>query len=149
MAQKEVGIWVRVSGQASVDKENHIHHEMRAKNFIKARNWKVAKVYRLKAMTGESIMAYSETTQMLDDIKHKRISGIVFTKIARLARNTQELISIAKFFREHDADLISMDMSIDTSTPIGRHFFRSMSSIAEWELDTIRDRIQGSVQSRA
>lgn len=149
MEQKEVGIWVRVSSQMSVDKDNHVHHEMRAKSFIKARDWKVAKVYRLEAMSGKSIMGYPETKRMMDDIKNKRISGIVFTKIARLARNTAELIEIAKFFRENGADLISMDMSIDTSTPIGRHFFRSMSSMAEWELEMITERIQGSVQSRA
>lgn len=149
MAQKEVGIWVRVSTQMSVDKDNHIHHEMRAKSFIKARDWKVIKTYRLEAMSGKSIMGYAETKRMLDDIKNKRISGIVFTKIARLARNTSELIEIAKLFRENGADLISMDMSIDTSTPIGRHFFRSMSSMAEWELEMITERIQGSVLSRA
>ena len=149
MTQKKVGIWVRVSSQTSVDKDNHVHHEMRAKSFIKSRDWKVATTYRLEAMSGKSVMGYDETKRMMDDIKNKRIDGIVFTKIARLARNTSELIEIAKFFRDNGADLISMDMSIDTSTPIGRHFFRSMSSMAEWELEMITERIQGSVVSRA
>jgi site-specific DNA recombinase len=149
MGQKRIGIWVRVSSPTSVQKENHIHHEMRAKAFIKQRGWKVEKIYRLKGMTGKSIDGYDETQEMMDDIKNNRIDGLVFTKIARLARNTSELINIAKFFREHDADLISMDMSIDTSTPIGRHFFRTMSSMAEWELEMITERIQGSVLSRA
>lgn len=146
---KKVGIWVRVSSQMSVDKDNHIYHEARAREFIKFRGWEVTEVYRLEALSGSSIMDYSETKRMLKDIDSGRISGLVFNKIARLARNTKELIEIADIFSQKNADLISMDMSIDTSTPIGRHFYRTMSSMAEFELETIKDRIIGNVISRA
>jgi DNA invertase Pin-like site-specific DNA recombinase len=149
MGRKVIGIWVRVSSPMQVQKESHVHHEMRAKAFVKSRNWKIGKTYRLKAMSGMSIMDYPETKQMMHDIKTGVISGLVFTKIARLARNTGELIELSKLFREHNADLISMDMSIDTSTPIGRHFFRQMSSMAEWEREMIADRIAGSIAVRA
>lgn len=149
MSNKVIGIWIRVSSTMQVEKEGHVHHEMRAKAFVKSRDWKIGKTYRLEAMSGKSIMGYSETQRMLADIKSGAISGIVFTKIARLARNTRELIEISEIFRDYNADLISMDMSIDTSTPIGRHFFRSMSSMAEWEREMISDRIAGSVLTRA
>lgn len=132
-----------------VEKESHVLHEVRASAFAESRNWTIAKVYRLEGMSGKSIMEYDETKQMLHDIKTGVISGIIFSKIARLARNTRELIEIAELFQEYDADLISMDMSIDTSTPMGRHFFRMMSSMAEWEREVITDRIKASVKTRA
>lgn len=149
MKTKEVGIWVRVSDIKQVETESHIHHEIRAKSFVQSRDWKVKKIYRLEAMSGKSIMSYPETKRMLHDIRNGVISGLVFSKIARLARNTKELIEISEIFREYDADLISMDMSIDTSTPIGRHFFRQMSSMAEWEREMIIDRVKSSVKTRA
>jgi len=149
MSKKVIGIWIRVSSKMQVDRESHVHHEIRAKSFVKSRDWKIGKIYRLEAMSGKSIMGYDETQSMLSDIRSGAITGLVFSKIARLARNTKELIEISEVFQEYSADLISMDMSIDTSTPIGRHFFRSMSSMAEWERDMISDRVSSSVITRA
>lgn len=146
---KKVGIWVRVSSSMQVDKESHIHHEMNAKRFVESRSWEIVKTYRLEAMSGKSVLGYAQTQEMLEDVKNGVISGLVFSKIARLARNTKELITISELFQEHNADLISMDMTIDTSTSIGRHFFRQMSSMAEWEREMISERISASVASRA
>ncbi|WP_027879263.1 recombinase family protein [Mesoflavibacter zeaxanthinifaciens] len=149
MEQKKVGIWVRVSDPKQVVKESHIHHELHAKNFVESRKWKVAKVYRLEAMSGKSIMNYPQTKEMLNDIKNGLISCLVFSKIARLARNTKELIEIADYFNEYNADLISMDMTVDTSTAIGRHFYRTMGSMAQWEREMTVERIKSSIQARA
>ena len=149
MSNKVIGIWVRVSSTMQVDRDSHVHHEMRAKSFVKSRDWKIGKIYRLEALSGKSVMGYSETKRMLADIKSGAITGLVFSKIARLARNTKELIEIAQLFRDNQADLISMDMSIDTSTSIGRHFFRQMASMAEWEREMISERISASIVTRA
>jgi site-specific DNA recombinase len=149
MEQKKVGIWVRVSDPKQVLKESHVHHELHAKNFVNSRKWKIVKIYRLEALTGKSIMDYPQTREMLHDIKTGVISCLVFAKIARLARNTKELIEIADFFNEHNADLISMDMTVDTSTAIGRHFYRTMGSMAQWEREMTVERINSSIQARA
>jgi len=149
MSKKVIGIWVRVSSTMQVERESHVHHEMRAKSFVKSRDWEIGKIYRLEALSGKSVLGYEETKRMLADIRSGAITGLVFSKIARLARNTKELIEISEVFQKHNADLISMDMSIDTSTSIGRHFFRQMSSMAEWEREMIAERISASVVTRA
>jgi site-specific DNA recombinase len=149
MTKRNIGIWIRVSDIKQVESESHIHHELRAKDFVKTRGWNIKKVYRLEALSGKSIMEYQETQRMLYDIKNGEISGLVFAKIARLARNTKELIELAEFFNKYGADLVSMDMTIDTSTPIGRHFYRTMGSMAEWEREMIVDRINTSINTRA
>ena len=38
-------------------------------------------------------------------------TGLIFSKLARLARNTRELLDFADIFREHNADLISLDVA--------------------------------------
>ena len=149
MNRKKVGLWLRVSSIGQVETESLLHHEIRAKEFAEQRDYEVVKIYRLEAMSGGSVMKYPQTQEMLHDIKNGLISGLVFSKIARLARNTKELIDIADIFQEYHADLISMDMSIDTSTSIGRHFYRTMSSMAEWEREMISERVSSSVKTRA
>jgi hypothetical protein len=57
---------------------------------------------------------------MLKDIKSGHITGLIFSKLARLARNNRELLDFADTFREQNADLIALQEAIDTSTPAVR-----------------------------
>lgn len=57
----------------------------------------------------------------------------VITKLDRLGRSLKNLIELSERFQEQGVNLVVIDQSIDTSSPMGRMFFQILGAIAEFE----------------
>src|SRR6185436_21132989 len=92
---KRVGIWVRVSTEDQANGESPEHHEKRGRYYAESKNWNVIETYNLAGVSGKSVVEHPEAQRMLKDIKSGRITGLIFSKLARLCRNNRELLDFA------------------------------------------------------
>lgn len=72
-------------------------------------------------------------------------SVLVVHNLSRLARNTLDAISISVRLEKSRADLASITEKIDTTSSMGRFFFRLMASLGELERDQISDRTRSAM----
>src|ERR1700733_15168982 len=92
---KSVGIWIRVSTEDQAKGDSPQHHETRARHYAAAKGRTVHEVYDLAGVSGKSVTEHPECKRMLQDLEQGRIQGLIFSKLARLARNTRELLDFA------------------------------------------------------
>jgi len=103
----------------------------------------VEKIYKEK-LTGTR----RDRPQLEDLLKILRSGDkIVVYKLDRISRSTKHLIELSELFNDMGVHFVSITDSIDTSTAMGKFFFRIMASIAELERDIISERTKSGLQA--
>jgi DNA invertase Pin-like site-specific DNA recombinase len=83
--------------------------------------------------------------EMIKMLRHG--DRVVVYKLDRISRSTKHLIELVELFEEKGVEFVSVQDNIDTSTAMGRFFFRIMASIAELERDIISERTKAGLSS--
>jgi hypothetical protein len=71
---------------------------------------------------------------------------IVVTRLRRIGRNHKHLLELVEWFEKNGIDFIVLEQGIDTTTPLGRRFFRILAALAEFDREMI---VEGTLEGLA
>lgn len=130
----KVAIYCRVSTEEQfVDKQEEI-----CKEFCKRHDYIVYKVYK------DVISGWSTSRPMfnklLEDMRKYNFDAIMVTKLDRLGRSLQHLLSLIDEFNRKGIKFIAITQNIDTTSAGGRLQMQIMGAFAEFERSIISER---------
>jgi len=84
--------------------------------------------------------------EMLNDAKRGRFQIVLVWKLDRLGRSTSHLISLLEDFKAWRVQLISFGEGLDFTSTAGKLFYTLLGAFAEFERDTIRERVRAGLR---
>ena len=138
---KKVALYLRVS-TSSQTCENQ-KRELDA--YCQRQGWVIAKVYEDSGYSG-SKSDRPALNAMLADATFGKFAVLVVWKIDRLARSTSDLLNILMTLKSHGVDFCSTTQAIDTTTSYGKMVMTFLGAIAEFERDTIIERVKSGIE---
>lgn len=130
----KVAIYCRVStDEQDADKQEEICNE-----YCKRNNLEVYKVY--KDVISGSKDSRPAFNLLLEEMRQLKFDCIMVTKLDRLGRSLQHLLSMFNEFNKRGIHFIATTQNIDTSSPSGRLQMQIMGAFAEFEREIIRER---------
>ena len=106
--------------------------------------------FGIDALFSEKISARKKRPA-LEEMLQTIVSGdtVVVYQLTRLGRSIKQLIDIMQSLQEREIQFVSLQDSIDTSTPNGRFFVHVLCALSELELSILSDRTkQGMAAAR-
>lgn len=136
---KKACVYTRVSTDAQGEdgKVSLPEQERMAKAFIESKGWRYIKTYEDNGYTGRSTNRPA-LQEMLRDVRAKEIEAIVIFKLDRLSRKQRDTLAIIEDdLLKNGVDLVSLNETLDTSTPWGRAMIGILSSFNQLESENI------------
>ena len=147
--KKTAAIYIRVSTGAQKEEGYSIEaqKEMLEAHCI-SKGIKDYDYYIDGGFTGSNIER-PEMQRLISDVKQNKISHVLVYKLDRLSRSQKDtLYLIEDVFNPHNVDFISINESMDTSTPLGRLMLGILSAFAQLERENIRERTRMGMKER-
>jgi len=137
----KVALYARVSTNGQ-DPETQL---LALREYAKARKLEVFSEYTDVGISG-SKDSRPALNRLMADAKKRRFDAVLVARFDRFARSTRHLVLALEEFNALGVDFISLNESVDTSTPMGKMVYTVIAAVAELERSLIRERVVMGLQ---
>lgn len=132
--------YVRVSSDQQVESGLSLEHqERKLRALATVHDYELVSVI-VDAGASATTLDRPGMARVLDMVKSRQIEAVMVAKLDRLTRRVKHLSELLELFARKKVALLSAADSINTGTAGGRMVLNVTMSIAEWEVDTIKER---------
>ena len=137
-----VALYARVStSDRDQDPETQL---MAIRDYCKAQSWQVAREYVDHASARD--MAHRKAWRhLLDDGSRRRFKAVVVFKLDRAFRSVKDMHDTLATWDALGIQFKSIREQFDTGTAVGRLLLNLLASVAEFELEMIRERVKAGM----
>lgn len=134
-------LYARVSTQRQVDEGMSLDVQARSMSMAaELAGFTKTELIREEGRSGKSIAGRPALQEALKRLEAGTANALFVTRIDRLARSTQDFLSIVDHSQKHHWRLVLLDLNLDTSSSAGRFVVTIMSALAEMERGIIASR---------
>lgn len=146
---KKAAIYIRVSTDAQREEGYSIDAQKEMLTaYCVSKSIKEYEYYIDGGFSGSNIER-PELQRLIDDVNHGKVNCVLVYKLDRLSRSQKDtLFLIEDVFNPNGVDFISLNESMDTSTPLGRLMLGILSAFAQLERENIKERTSMGMKER-
>ena len=140
---KKVIGYVRVSSEIQKRKNNSIPlQKKKIKEYCSLNDFDLIDVYEDDGVSGMSIDKRNGFKSMVEFMKENKIDGIVVWSLSRLGRKMKDVVEFMDFLKSNNIGFFSIKENLSNDDKIGSLIMNILSSINEFEVEVIRERIK-------
>jgi site-specific DNA recombinase len=134
--------YIRVSSKTQLKGYSLIHQNSKIKDYCKYMDYDLVEIYEDKGISGMSIDKRNGYKDMLDYLMNNEIDGVVVYSLSRLGRRMKDVIGLLDVLKRNGKSFYSIKENLNNNDKIGSLIVNIMSSINEFEVENIRERIR-------
>ena len=129
---------VAIYARVSTEDQNASNQERMCREYCAHNGHEIIKVY--KDVISGSKASRPEFNLLMEDMRHGAFDAVMVTKLDRLGRSLQHLLSLFDEFNRRGIAFIATTQNIDTTSAAGRLQMQIMGAFAEFERSLISER---------
>lgn len=114
------------------------------RDFAKARGYLETIEYVDVGISGAK-SSRPQLDKLMRDARKGMFAAVLVARFDRFARSVSHLLRALEEFKQLKVDFVSLNESIDTSTPMGKLVFTILGAVAEMERELIRERVHAGL----
>lgn len=135
--------YVRVSSEMQKKKNNSIPlQKKKIKEYCKLNDFNLIDIYEDDGISGMSIDKRDGYKSMINYMNENKIDGIVVWSLSRLGRRMKDVVEFMDYLKTNDIGFFSIKENLTNDDKVGSLIMNILSSINEFEVEMIRERIK-------